>query len=109
MFQCGEYQVKKIILNKPLQIYGENSRTYRTVLGTHVFESKPEVREVCPRHGEPETRERHFRALLKHDPILNRWSLEASDVGPREFDFESENVPIVLAKLRAERRLAKQR
>jgi len=104
MFRCGEYRVETIISNNFLQIYGERSAQYRAVLGTHVFELKPEFREICLRHGESETRERRFRALLEHDPMLDKWSLEVSDVGPREADFESSNVPLMLAKLRADRR-----
>jgi hypothetical protein len=103
-FQCGEYRVETIISNQPLQIYGDKSARYRAVLGTHVFELKPEFREMCLAHGESDPRERRFRALLKHDPLLDKWSLEVSDVGPREADFESSNVPLMLAKLRADRR-----
>jgi hypothetical protein len=103
-FQCGEYRVEKIISNKPLQMDGEKYEKYRVVLGTRVFELKPEFREVCLDHGESQARTRHFRALLKHDPIPDKWSLELSDVGSREFDFESANVPLMLAKLRADRR-----
>jgi hypothetical protein len=103
-FQCGEYRVETIISNQPLQIYGARSGRYRAVLGTHVFELKPEFREMCLARGESATRERRFRALLKHDPLLDNWSLEISDAGPREADFESSNVPLMLAKLRADRR-----
>ncbi len=103
-FRCGEYRVEKIISNNPLQISGEKSAKYRAVLGTHVYESKPEFREACVRRGEPETREHRFRALLRHDPIANSWSVEVSDAAPRKAEFESENVPLMLAKLRADRR-----
>jgi hypothetical protein len=108
VFQCGEYRIDKITSNKPLQIYGEKYGNYRAVLGTHIFESNPEFREVCRKHSEAGIRERRFRTVLKHDPIPDTWNLEASDVGPREFDFESSNVPLLVAKLRADRRFVKQ-
>ena len=104
-FRCGEYRVATIVSNKPLQIYGEKSAQYRAVLGTHVFDLNPEFRELCLRDGESETRQRRFRALLKHDPTAGKWSVEVSDAGPRAADFESSNVSIMLAKLRADRRL----
>jgi hypothetical protein len=100
-FPCGEYRVEKIIRNKPLEISGNKYLEYRVVTGTHVFELRTEFRELCLAHGEAETRGRHFRALLKHDPVANNWSLEASDAGLGEFDFESTNVLTALAALRA--------
>ena len=96
-FIFGGYRIEKIVSNEAVDMNGDK---YRVVLGTHVFEVRPEFLDVMTQAGEPTFRDRRFRALLKYDAFDSKWKLQISDVGPRDVDFQSQNVPTRLAQLR---------
>ncbi|HVL69458.1 MAG TPA: peptidylprolyl isomerase [Vicinamibacterales bacterium] len=96
-FVIGGHRISAIVSNEPLEVNGER---FRIVQGTHVFDIKPEFRDVLAAAGEPTFSDRRFRALLKFDAFDSRWKLQVADVGPREIDFQSQQVPAALASLR---------
>lgn len=96
-FVYGGYQIEKIVSNEAVDVNGEK---YRVVMGTHVFEPKPQFLDAMAASGEPTFRDRRFRALLKYDVFESKWKQQIVDVGARESDFQTQNVPTTLAQLR---------
>lgn len=97
-FVVGAYAIERVVSIEPLEI---NSERYSQVLGTHTFDLKSEWREAWVKGGNPDYRERRFRALLKFDPIESKWRLQATDIGPKEADFPTATVPSAIASLRS--------
>lgn len=61
---------------------------------------KPQFSEVLTVAKTPTYRDRRFRALLKYDAFESKWKLQIADVGSRDVDFSTQNVPSTLAQLR---------
>lgn len=97
-FVVGAYSIERVVSIEPLEVNGER---YSQVLGTHTFDLKPEWREAWVKGGNPDYRERRFRALLKYDAIESKWRLQATDTGAREADFPTDSVPRAIASLRS--------
>lgn len=96
-FVVGTYRIDKIVSNEAVDLNGEK---FRVVLGTHFFDVKTEYGDALAAAKVPTYRDRRFRALLKYDAFESKWKLRVADVGPREVDFQSQNVPTTLAQLR---------
>lgn len=77
-FVFGGYEIEKIVSNEAVDMNGDK---YRVVLGTHVFQGRPEFLDVMAQAGEPTFRDRRFRALLKYDAFDSKWKLQIADVG----------------------------
>jgi hypothetical protein len=104
-FVFGTYRVEKIVSNTSIDTKEGN---YRFVEGTHVLEPQQEFSDLWAELGWPSYRERRFRVVFKYDTTRSQWGVAvasngrftAEDVGPRNGDFESSNVPPTLDQLR---------
>jgi len=95
--QFGTYTVERIVSNEPLD---SKTDRYRVVLGTHVFDLRPEMKQLWIDCGHQAHTDRRFRVLVKYDPFDSRWKYQVSDVEARERDFSTNNVPNAIAALR---------
>jgi hypothetical protein len=104
-FVFGTYRIEKVVSNTPIDTKEGN---YRFVEGTHVLEPRQEFSDLWAELGWPAYRDRRFRVVFKYDTTRSEWGVAvasngrftAEDVGPRNGDFESANVPPTLDQLR---------
>lgn len=103
-FVFGTYRLEEISKNIPI---AASDGIYRLVEGTHVFDLRPEFKDLWAQLGKPAYRERRFRTVFTHDTKSGKWQVaissngrsSAEDVGPRNGEFESANVPPTVDEL----------
>jgi hypothetical protein len=101
-FDIIQYRLGDVLSNELHEINGE---AYRVVVGIHSLEwigvgTVPSIREALIKDGYAGYLDGRHRVLIKYDPIASRWRLLRSDRGPKELDFQTDNVPTALSELR---------
>jgi len=82
----GSGKVERIIRNEPREIGVDK---YQVVFGTHRWKWDD---PLWLKLGLKAPEERKFRALLKYDAFVQKWSLAAVDYADRDQDFTTDNV-----------------
>lgn len=109
-FVFGTFRVEQVSKNIPI---AASDGAYRLVEGTHVFDLKPALKNAWAQAGKPTYRDRRFRAVFQYDskgrPGCTQcdpaWKVAVAsnqsvhDVGPRNGEFESANVPPMIDEL----------
>lgn len=113
-FVLGTYRIERLTLNEAVST---SHGTFRLVEGTHVLNVEPEFSDVWAELGWSTIRALRFRVVFQYADKLSgktgqEWRVanasngrfSAMDTGPRDGNFESENVPPTLDQLRTPRR-----
>lgn len=104
-FVFGTYHVQTITSNETIQT---SDGVYKLVEGTHAFALDPQFSDIWGEVHKPTYRDRRFRVIFKYNTTDAKWEIAAAsdgrfsaeDTGPRDGDFESNEVPLTLEHLR---------
>lgn len=120
-FVLGTYKVERITSNS---VINTDKGNYRLVTGTHLLDIAPKFADIWTKLNWSTYRERQFRAIFVYEGVewtrsdgttgrdAPEWRVAtasngrftAQDVGPRNGDFDSNNVPPTLDQLRLKRK-----